>query len=924
MSEIVPENKLKPIQTAEIADQFVSGLGDRPNQSGAYGIGGLSPAQLKAHFDKIGNFLIEKLNYLLKAMQSGDIYKAMKFGENLNDIFEDLEKFLLAIESGVFATKLKASDSLESSNPTYKSLQTIITDIKTELKRLDTEQIADKNDLTGYKGTIAGTGGAENVGINSSIGAHLSDLVSAIDSGVLATKIMVKEVGTLDVTNTAYINAQDTLKGAITKIITTLKDINTRFIDLNSFVGERSLPIGQSTVTGTLDNHNTRISTAESKIGNMAQSNFTEQLGENTITDAVKTVKQRIDSLQHGVVPRQLRGVEPLRAAEPFNLNDIKEGKTLSQRLTERVVATTERQPNNSDAIQVIDDEFPDKGKVYTYYYWDNVANPNSGLSSGWYLAHLYMPDNVNEIPAYVRYIQPQEWSPKLSDPDNQFVAVIRNILGDYGTGNIIASSLQNMHIFVVPYGDMGLAPYFQGLTAEGHKIGVDNSIDVDFRVCEKYPRGLNYMSLYGSLPPLEALDYSELEEAFTQDMQDMYSEQFSKGYARSNNYFVAEDGTVIVYTDEIPLEQSVLMIRAGRAYYTAAETHILDIPQSQIIGLGSTLEQKLDVYNETVYENMSVQDRQAWRQKNNLGNHVIAYEGGSYAQLKSLIPLINSKADASSTLNALNGKSDAGHTHDSRYYTEDEIDAKLNDKADATATQTALNSKVKESDIIGNDATKVVKTATFCDNSDATGSINMRINAKANSSDVNTALAGKLGRTEKAADSAKADTATNAAEATIANKWRYNSSTTPNISDTMQKMVRSNRVGNTIYATTCIHTMNSLNATTWNISLWSSSDTSNETFLLNFWVKDFESSYSEMFSLVHTARPQYNTSIKRCSQYVCCARDEAFILDINHISTGVEIRTKTLSGTAYSKNYRLILVDAFKIKLPYEGGNLI
>jgi len=52
--------------------------------------------------------------------------------------------------------------------------------------------------------------------------------------------------------------------------------------------------------------------------------------------------------------------------------------------------------------------------------------------------------------------------------------------------------------------------------------------------------------------------------------------------------------------------------------------------------------------------------------------------KGGSYAQLKSLIPLINSKADASSTLNALNGKSDAGHTHDSRYYNEDEIDAKL------------------------------------------------------------------------------------------------------------------------------------------------------------------------------------------------------------------------------------------------------
>jgi len=66
--------------------------------------------------------------------------------------------------------------------------------------------------------------------------------------------------------------------------------------------------------------------------------------------------------------------------------------------------------------------------------------------------------------------------------------------------------------------------------------------------------------------------------------MQDMYSEQFSKGYARSNNYFVAEDGTVIVYTDEIPLEQSVLMIRAGRAYYTAAETHILDIPQKSDI----------------------------------------------------------------------------------------------------------------------------------------------------------------------------------------------------------------------------------------------------------------------------------------------------------------------------------------------------
>ncbi len=92
------------ITDAQMKARGVQALADRPNQTGQFGVSGLTAAQVKQHFDLLATYLAGKLNFLfeeLKDPQEAAFYIALALDE-----YEDLGELIADIKTGGFAKKL--------------------------------------------------------------------------------------------------------------------------------------------------------------------------------------------------------------------------------------------------------------------------------------------------------------------------------------------------------------------------------------------------------------------------------------------------------------------------------------------------------------------------------------------------------------------------------------------------------------------------------------------------------------------------------------------------------------------------------------------------------------------------------------------------------------------------------------------------
>jgi hypothetical protein len=140
--------KLSNITAKHISDKGVQALANRPNAAWQYGVGGLSPTQLKLWFDKLATFLADKVNEIQDLLASGQSPEYIRIPmdeigiENLKDLFD-------AYTSGAFAESLlMVRPSVTSENPV--SLQTAFYDIARLLAEYD-ERISE-NYIKGDKG----------------------------------------------------------------------------------------------------------------------------------------------------------------------------------------------------------------------------------------------------------------------------------------------------------------------------------------------------------------------------------------------------------------------------------------------------------------------------------------------------------------------------------------------------------------------------------------------------------------------------------------------------------------------------------------------------------------------------------------------------------------------------------------------------
>lgn len=106
--------QLVKITKSQITEKGVQSLADRPNASAQYGVGGLSPQQLKLWFDKLATFLAEKINEVYDALSAEDAADYIRLALNDYEI-ESLAELVDAMLSGDFASKiLKVLPSVNS------------------------------------------------------------------------------------------------------------------------------------------------------------------------------------------------------------------------------------------------------------------------------------------------------------------------------------------------------------------------------------------------------------------------------------------------------------------------------------------------------------------------------------------------------------------------------------------------------------------------------------------------------------------------------------------------------------------------------------------------------------------------------------------------------------------------------------------
>lgn len=95
--------KFDQITEAQIKSRGVQALADRPNQTGQYGVAGLTAAQVKLHFDKLAMYLADKLNALFAALDEKSFPEYIKLAISE---YEDLATLVKAMGNGDFAKRL--------------------------------------------------------------------------------------------------------------------------------------------------------------------------------------------------------------------------------------------------------------------------------------------------------------------------------------------------------------------------------------------------------------------------------------------------------------------------------------------------------------------------------------------------------------------------------------------------------------------------------------------------------------------------------------------------------------------------------------------------------------------------------------------------------------------------------------------------
>lgn len=437
--------RLVNITPTELKNKGVVSLADKPNVASNYGTGGLTPTALKLWFDQIGKFIAEKVNAIQDVLSGGDAASYVRLNltgldeesENKDDFKYSLQDLCASYRSGKFAYYLLAYESASAEE--LKPLQTILNGIAAKISQANEA-------LSNYKTLLQSAAGASKIGLPSEYGTDktLETLIDDIFNCNLAAKTVVEAYGFTS--NTKYTTSQKTLTAYLKEVAEALsaenssvllEKINDRYTKATAdsiFRTKEDSYSKSETISKTVYNsdqgvQDSRLTNIEKTIGDM-QGQDTDILG------MINSINEDIDSLQLGVVPRVIRG--RVKNATP----DVLSAELIAALNAVVLSATGKATPDNTDAVQVIDSAMPNKGEVYTYYYW---AAPESSEIDGWYVAAIYTAPSITDIPSYKFNIVASSWTSE-ADADGLYYITITPEMHGMGTDLSVLVDLRIYH----------------------------------------------------------------------------------------------------------------------------------------------------------------------------------------------------------------------------------------------------------------------------------------------------------------------------------------------------------------------------------------------------------------------------------------------------------------------------------------------
>lgn len=202
-----------PISDAEIKANGVQALATRPNNPAQYGAGGMTPAQLKAWFDRLAALLAGRINGIINALCDTDAPKYIRipFDESKMKYLDD---FLAAFGSGIIAEnvlKVRKSIAEEEKIALQAKLNNLESSAAKENEQTDIEI---KKICTAVDSIAKESASAISINYNKVTGKLQIQLFNSAGESIDEKEVMINPVSAAEIVEVQTAEDMDSLLGA--------------------------------------------------------------------------------------------------------------------------------------------------------------------------------------------------------------------------------------------------------------------------------------------------------------------------------------------------------------------------------------------------------------------------------------------------------------------------------------------------------------------------------------------------------------------------------------------------------------------------------------------------------------------------------------------------------------------------------------
>lgn len=527
-----------------------------------------------------------------------------RFDSLSNIIIDQLNSIITDIYNGGFAQELKLGDT--DNSQTLKGLVESITEATGLANKLIVEGSGETgktliNKLTEIdlklSNLLGNTGASYVKGKYGTDTVAVQDVINKVDNGDLGKDIKVKSLKDPK-SNASTEETDKKLRDALVEIIDATRTLKGTLLDHASYMGRsntKNIPtqLAEKVDKGTYATDKTNL---WNKIGNNP---INTTLNKNNITDTVNLLASHVDSLQLGFVPRVLRnGMDMLRAVDPSNLANSDNYQDLVALAEEGYVCDIP-----------VGQSMTLEARLTAYIVQHMGRQPNNTDSIA--VVDCETPDKGK---VYVYYY----WTKGTSDetpsiPDGWYLAQtsmspenVTNIgaytktIAKEPTG--VLKNSQNSP-FGITNGD-----WIQSTTRIPEidpileYLGVESLWFMLIAPTTEFQDQINNYAPDKHINLIQHVHGMGIDSAITVQLKKRTKFLTEEAqiplnhalYEENGQVHVLTNGLVVIYSDD-PFEGEIT-IKTGKAYYVSGATEMANVPMEQVTGLNAKLDTKADI----------------------------------------------------------------------------------------------------------------------------------------------------------------------------------------------------------------------------------------------------------------------------------------------------------------------------------------